>query len=614
MFDAFYHVGLLLEHHPHPDEPRANPYQVSRGYKGTALRLLCFARDPAANAWTFLRVESAEVDPDTTLDATLFQSPEGNAPPQFPTVDLFTSDFPGTTAIPLAKSKPGKRLIGVLKNKTFPDLEDLAQLIQNSPAVSDALAATLGQQERVLLSLKLDGRLLADSPTTAGARAKRASEPYANYYQHKNKTYLGRNQTCAFTHETADTVMGFASLYNCYAVKTELSVVSGGFDLTQAWKNLPVSTKAMDRLLRGKHFVEQHLRFQLCGYRYFLLPQFLGPPESDAAGEFLRAVAALKKRALGKDGAINSDLEDDILEMLADEQHHAAFSLVFYEKDKAKFNLLVTIEDLFPRYNQALLQQIRAVEANPTYQGYASKKGPYNQKFRLRFLKSIFPENKKEGSFRQGFFETLRAFMMGNPIDYGFLLRHINRHLRFLHFEDKPITATAVQALLWCDMLLKRATKGGPLLSGRRSFLSKEVRMHQRYEAYFERHREFFDGDARKLTFLIGVYCDELLAAQAKRYDANTPFFKRLNGLKLDTKQLKTLWPQMIAKMEQYDSRFPRIRDLEEAVTESFLAATDFDDMERDEVSFLFTLGLKQRLKLHPYQPKKQPQEEGAPA
>lgn len=608
MFDGFFHVGQMASHHL--EETRPNPYLVNREYKGTLLRLLCFNRDAVTGHWTFAGVESGEVDPDTTLDATLFQSRSGNFTPKFPTVDLFTQDFPGTPAVGLAQSKPGKRLLGALKDKAFNDLKGVAQLIQKDPAVSDALAETLDRQERVLLSLKLDGRLLADSPTMATAKHNLAGDPYADYYSHNGKTYLGHNQVCAFTQQPAEEVMGFSSLYNCYAVKTEMSVVAGGFDLRQAWKNLPVSFAAMKVLLRGKHFVEQHLRFQLCGYRYFLLPQFLGPPESAAAGEFLEQVATLQRRALGQVGDENAQEEQLILEILADEQFNAAFSLYFYEEDKAKFNLLVTIEDLFPRYNRDLWQSIRAAQRHPTFQGYSAKKGPYNVTFRLSFLKSIFPENKKEGRFRQGFFETLRAFLMGNPIDAGLLLRQINRHLRFLHYEDRPLTATAVQGLLWFDILLKRG-----LLDGRRSFLAKEVSMHARYEAYFEGHREFFAGNARKLPFLIGVYCDELLAAQAKRYDQNTPFFKRLNGLKLDSKLLKTLWPQMIAKMEQYEKRYPRTRELEDAVTELFMSAVDFDDMERDEVSFLFTLGLKQRMKLHPYEPKTETQaEEGESA
>lgn len=608
MFDGFFHVGLMASHHL--EETRPNPYLVNRNYKGTLLRLLCFNRDAATGNWTFVGVESGEVDPDSTLDATLFQSRSGNFTPKFPTVDLFTNDFPGAAAVGLAQSKPGKRLLGALKNKAFADLKGLAQLIQNEPAVSDALAATLIQQERVLLSLKLDGLLLADSPFMTAAKNNLVGDPFADYCNHNGKTYLGRNQVCAFTHEPAEAVMGFSSLYNCYAVKTEMSVVAGGFDLRHAWKNLPVSFEAMKVLLRGKRFVEEHLRFQLCGYRYFLLPQFLGPPESEAACEFLDQVTALQRRALGKVGDENAQEEKTLLEILADEQFNAAFSLYFYEEDKAKFNLLVTIEDLFPRYNRNLWQSIREAQRHPTYQGYFSKKGSYNVTFRLSFLKSIFPENKKEGRFRQGFFETLRAFLMGNPVDSGLLLRQINRHLRFLHYEERPLTATTVQALLWFDILIKRG-----LLDGRRSFLAKEVSMHSRYEAYFEGHREFFAGNARKLPFLIGVYCDELLAAQARRYDQNTPFFKRLNGLKLDSKLLKTLWPQMMAKMEQYEKRYPRTRELEEAVTELFLTATDFDDMERDEVSFLFTLGLKQRMKLHPYEPKTETQtEEGESA
>jgi CRISPR-associated protein Csh1 len=69
-----------------------------------------------------------------------------------------------------------------------------------------------------------------------------------------------------------------------------------------------------------------------------------------------------------------------------------------------------------------------------------------------------------------------------------------------------------------------------------------------------------------------------------------TPFRKKLHGLKLNKKLIKRLFSEVIEKLEQYGVSYPSLQSL---VAEYFVKADENGwEISDEEISYYFTLGL----------------------
>jgi len=108
---------------------------------------------------------------------------------------------------------------------------------------------------------------------------------------------------------------------------------------------------------------------------------------------------------------------------------------------------------------------------------------------------------------------------------------------------------------------------------------------------YIEDHGDILDTNEKKLVFLEGVLAQKLLNIQRRNRDGATPFQARLNGLKLNEKVVKRLYPEIINKLEQYDENY--YKQLEELIADHALHC-DFEGISNAELSFYFTTGMNQ--------------------
>ena len=86
-----------------------------------------------------------------------------------------------------------------------------------------------------------------------------------------------------------------------------------------------------------------------------------------------------------------------------------------------------------------------------------------------------------------------------------------------------------------------------------------------------------------------GVLVSFLLDVQfAKRSD--TPFRKKLHGLKLNKRLIKRLFPEIIEKLRQYDAGYSWL----ESLISKYLLEADENGwiISDDEISYYFALGL----------------------
>jgi CRISPR-associated protein Csh1 len=69
-----------------------------------------------------------------------------------------------------------------------------------------------------------------------------------------------------------------------------------------------------------------------------------------------------------------------------------------------------------------------------------------------------------------------------------------------------------------------------------------------------------------------------------------TPFRVKLQGLRLDQKQVQSLLPEIQNKLEEYGKNY--YRDLEHLTSSYFLKASQDWKLSKDEISFYFVLGM----------------------
>lgn len=590
MLENLYHLGCLL---PDADDlGEANPLNIRLDSKVELYFVLSFDRDPDWDPWLFSGVQAGEISGKREFFRFLFKSKTGNYRSPFPTVEVFKKDLLKGDRVDFAGSKVGKKLLAILKG--FPELAGVAELLKTDETLEDAVSSAVENVDRFLLTLRLDGKDLAESPYMAAKVEQESQSTYKDYYTLQKQTSVGRDAICYLSHKRSQEVWGYASVYNCYAAKTEIGSISGGFDFSQTWKNFPVSPDALKTMLKGQDFLEKHLAFKMCGYPYFLLPKWMGGPLSSADPEFIEIIGELTKKSLGKGGQANADRENELLELLANNHAGACFSLVFFHQDKNKFEILATIDDLFPNYNKALLDAIRRVATRDVYLDHkVEDETSVDVRFNFQCVKTIFPENKEEGSFRKEFLDLVRRILMGLNVDEFYLIKAVNALLRRRHNPAKFNPWPALHSICTIELLLEMN-----LLTNRTPYHARTKTMHERYQPFFSEHQSFFrDGAAVQAVFLMGVLCQKVLNIQS--YRANTqPFYNKLNGLKLDPKRLRSIWPEMIAKLHFYGYQY---KDLVDTISQSLLtAAEEFDQMRQEECSFYFTLGMNLHLKVHP--------------
>ena len=108
------------------------------------------------------------------------------------------------------------------------------------------------------------------------------------------------------------------------------------------------------------------------------------------------------------------------------------------------------------------------------------------------------------------------------------------------------------------------------------------------YRSFIETHNEILDSDAKIGIFLEGILTKKLLNIQYTD-TKSTPFYNRLNGLKLNEKLVKRIFTEVINKLNEYDKNY--YTKLEKLVSQYFINA-NFKAISDDEMSYFFVLGM----------------------
>jgi len=508
-------------------------------------------------------------------DKYLIQTSSGNFTPEFPSFPVYDfNDLKDDEAadINFKESKVGKRVLRCLKKyqKQFDGIKK--HLIENENVKSELKEKTV-DLDQALLSFKLDGSYIADSRWLEKKISKIADAGAKENYTFNNKKYEATDKLCSITNNVESTIWGYVSPYNFYAVKTELGSVPGGFDARTAWKNFPVSPKGVEYLARAEQFLKEYLRFRFCGINYFLVPERV--LDIGDKGEFLDYIQDFKRFCLSKENGSNNRLEEDLIDLMKEKDNSASYTLFFYEENNAEFKILASVEDVFPSYTEKISFVKKSSENHRIFKGLKWKKEKYDLKFAFSHIKEFVPE-------QAAFLEIVRSIFMQKRIDFDYLLDRIISRFQTDFANDELYPTTVLKGVLILKLLLKLHLIQQPKTIN-------EVIMDNKYESFFEEHSDFFnsgDSATKKAVFLEGVLVKWLLNIQLKKRDS-TPFRSRLNSLRLNQKIIKRLLPEVIEKLNQYDTSY---QELEEAISQYLLKATF--DISDNEISFYFTMGM----------------------
>lgn len=123
--------------------------------------------------------------------------------------------------------------------------------------------------------------------------------------------------------------------------------------------------------------------------------------------------------------------------------------------------------------------------------------------------------------------------------------------------------------------------------------ITSKEEFEKKVELFFDNFKEFFSTDVHRSIFLIGVLTQFLLNIQKSPEVRNaTPFRSKLKGLKMDGRDITTLFPEIIEKLEQYNANY--YISLERLISKYLISAGDFQrwNLPIDEMNYIFVLGM----------------------
>ncbi len=374
---------------------------------------------------------------------------------------------------------------------------------------------------------------------------------------------------------------GFVNTFNFYTADKE-SYVAGGFNQKLMWKNYPVCPNCAKTLERGKEYINKNLLFKFCTFDYYIIPELI-VQKDELLTQVLKRMKRYQNFSLQEQPAsLIENTEEKILKELSLESNNVNFNFLFFKESNSAFKILLFLQEIAPTRLKFLIESKDIVDKRDygynIFEEIKTKKDfSIKFDFSFKFIREFFPNNKSDGNFDKYFLSILNNIFIGKKIPFEFLLKRFMEKIRneFLNKDSiEQIALKSYKIVLYLDEI---------------KILERRIGMKSNdgdFENFFEKH-SIFDDNLKKALFLEGVLVKKLLNIQYQKKNS-TPFMSRLNSLKIDEKIAKRLLPEIINKLEEYDSNY--YIDIETAIGKYMLNA-DFHKYSIDELSYYFTLG-----------------------
>lgn len=456
----------------------------------------------------------------------------------------------------------------------------------------------LDPKEQKLITLKFrengSSKYIGDVDVFKKALIRGSTLSY--YYKKTHGESRSKNALCSICFEKADEVYGFTSdIFPFYTL--DKPGFAPEFNPKNGWKLYPVCQECTLKLEAGKGHIERKLDLSFYGgFRYYLIPKFIFSTDEgtyDKVFDYFEEYARDPSFSQKKTGWIGNLIsnEDRIFELLSQEKNVLALNFFFYERpNKKELKILLHINEILPSRLRRLYEikkevdNIRLFEEN-------------NLKFNFEILYNIFVKSKEKDTSQKYYLDTIRRIFTNRNVDYRLIMEFLIRRIRknFVNgWNIKELTLGGLMLFTYLHKLKILNNFGGGAESMEKQLPSQALGQNggdtaEIVNKIFEEFEDFFDSNAKKAIFLEGVLVQKLLRIQYTDR-GSTPFVKKLNGLKLDEKKVKSLLPAIQGKLEEYDKNY--YRELEKLISDYFVASGKDWNLSNDEISYYFVLGM----------------------
>jgi len=468
---------------------------------------------------------------------------------------------------------------------------------------------------------------------------------YANKWGITSK---GENSICSLCHEKKEEVFGCASdIFSWYTL--DKRGFAPFFDKSLGWKLFPVCKECIIDLEIGKKFVLHNLSLKFNDYsEFFLIPKLLNPKIINKS--VLKKFEYFKD--ISKDHTIENikGLEDyKIQENKLKQATTSTIEMIGnYEKDNGLTNNMIFLNLIFIKDDGRSIKIFRSIEdilpsrfvkiTDEIYQINEDEMLDKHKMYLQLVLNILYSEKEKESeekktknkekksksgsSIEKKYLSTIDSLLKDITLNYSTIIKDIALSCQeivkesYLFDEDKKkiakkiieidkgknnvmTSANAYELIINAYFKYLVLLKKLNLIQKRRVLkmndrieinekISEDKKRIEILNSIFSTYSEFFDQPIIRAVFILGVLTKLLMDIQYVNLES-TPFFNRLNGLKLNKRIIIKLVSEVKGKLSEYSAFYT---DLEEEMTEYFLE-TGHDWLVSDyELSFFFVLGM----------------------
>lgn len=593
MIKSFYEAGRLLsqlDDYKDYFRPWANPFPKPRGEVEVVVA----------------EINNSQLEPDLKLekfksalvDKYLFREAKANATNLVPTFYLQVQADSDKQAESIRKMIKKVRASVTNYKHTFvtaSQIDAIEQMLQVYP---------LSTQVNYLFTMRVDGKYFGD---VLANRDLFISDAYQKYSSGSSAT----DKVCAVTYEVSPEVWGRVDTLG-FAV-TDVAFARNGFDTSESYKMFPVSPDVVKTLEGARRLIFEKLSRNFYGMKYFVMPRFLQKVSDDGAellwNEFLKTcstdsttttLSTQIQPLFQNENVIGAILDSETL------SHKSVYyDIFFYQPNNAQFMIKLHVSDVLPsRFRRIMLAKGAIdrhyepiVDSMPTF-----VKGVF-EKFTITFsgIKDYFAKKvRTDWVYHPYFFRIVEAVFYNQQLDREQLLRTFmdtikvsfknSSELPYQFSRDVRHTFVLLQFFYHLKLL---------------SFSDMEPTDPQpvglTLETFEQQHPDLLKHPLRKAAFYLGCEVEMLLTKQYNFYKSQ-PFRQHLNGLNLDTEQLRKIHLKLTAKIGEYadtgenDKRhfYPgelsRIAELDAKIGPALLLADN--TLSKADLSYAFTVGM----------------------
>lgn len=460
----------------------------------------------------------------------------------------------------------------------------------------------LSTQVSYLFTMKVDGQYFGDIQAN---RDLFISDAYQKYSSGSSAT----DKVCAVTYEVSPEVWGRVDTLG-FAV-TDVAFARNGFNTAESYKMFPVSPDVVKTLEGAKRLIFEKLSRNFYGMKYFVMPRFLQKISDESAellwNEFLQKCDSANTTLTTQFQPLiqNENIVGAILDSETLSRESVYYDIFFYQPNNAQFMIKLHVSDVLPSRFRRIMRAKEAVDryyrpmvdSIPTF-----VKGVF-EPFTVTFsgIKEYFAKKiRTDWVFHPYFFRIVEAVFYNQELDREQLLRAFmdtikvsfknSGELPYQFSRDVRHTFVLFQFFYHLKLLS---------FSGMEPTDPKPIGLT--LETFEQQHPDLLTNPLRRAAFYLGCEVEMLLSKQYNFYKSQ-PFRQHLNGLNLDTEQLRKIHLKLTAKIGEYadtgenDKRhfYPgelsRIAELDAHIGPALLFADN--SLSKADISYAFAVGM----------------------